>query len=153
MNTEDLKIIAHLRQDSRRNLTKISRHTLMPISTIFERIKKYNKEIITKSTVLVDFKKLGYNIKVNILVKVCQEKRESLKKFLESCLSVNSVYRINNGFDYFIEAIFKDMLHFEQFNDKIDSLGVESKQVHYVLEEIKREEFISQPDLVDMIEK
>ncbi len=153
MNTDDLKIIAHLRQDSRRNLTRISKHTLMPVSTIFDRMKKYNKEIITKSTVLVDFKKLGYDIKVNILVKICQEKREPLKKFLESCLSVNSVYRINNGFDYFIEAIFKDMLHLEQFNDKIDSLGAELKQVHYILEEIRREEFISQPDLVDMIGK
>src|SRR3989339_429984 len=141
MNTDDLKIIAHLRQDSRRNLTRISKHTMMPVSTIFDRMKKYNKDIITKSTILVDFKKLGYDIKVNILVKICQEKRDPLKNFLESCLSVNSVYRINNGFDYFIEAIFKDMMQSEQFNDKIDALGAELKQVHYILEEIKREEF------------
>jgi Lrp/AsnC family transcriptional regulator for asnA, asnC and gidA len=153
LNIKDLKILAHLRQDSRVNLTKISKKTLMPVTTIFDKMKKYQHDIIQKSTILVDFKKLGYDIRVQILVKVAQEKREDFRIFLQKSFSINSVYRINNGFDYMIEAIFKDMIELEIFNDQLDTQGITAKQEHYILEDIRKEEFISQPDLVDLVGK
>ena len=39
MNTKDMKMIAHLRQDARMPLTKMSRRTGIPVSTIFDRLK------------------------------------------------------------------------------------------------------------------
>jgi len=152
LDIEDLKIIAHLRQDSRRNLTKISKQTMVPISTIFDRLKKYNKEIITKNTVLIDFKKLGYELKVQILLKTTQDKREAMKNFVDKNWNVNNVYRINNGYDFMVEAIFKNMLQLEDFNDKLEKIGIVSKQEFYILEEIRKEAFISEPDIVEMLE-
>jgi Lrp/AsnC family transcriptional regulator for asnA, asnC and gidA len=152
INTKDLKILAHLRQDARINLTKISKKTLVPVTTIFDKMKKYQQEIIKKNTVLIDFKKLGYDIRVHILVKISQEKREDFKMFLKKSFAINSVYRINNGFDFMIEAIFRNMMELEEFNDQIDAQGILSKQEHYILEDIRKEEFISQPDLVEISE-
>jgi DNA-binding Lrp family transcriptional regulator len=63
-NNDDFEILAHLRQNSRTNLTKISKETAVPISTIFDRIKRYNKDVIIKNTVLLDFRKIGYEHKV-----------------------------------------------------------------------------------------
>lgn len=151
LGCDDLKILAHLRQDSRRNLTKISKHTMVPISTIFDRMKKYHKEIIKRNTVLLDFKKLGYELKVNILVKTSQEKRDELRRFIEKSLHVNSIYRINNGYDFLIEVVFKNMMQLEEFNDKLENIGITAKQEFYILEDIKKEEFISEPDIVDVL--
>jgi Lrp/AsnC family transcriptional regulator, regulator for asnA, asnC and gidA len=151
LNIDDLRILAHLRQDSRRNLTSISKQTLVPISTIFDRLKKYNLGIIKKNTILIDFKKLGYELKVNILVKTRQELREDFRKFAEKSVYVNSMYRINNGYDFMIEAVFRNMVELEDFNDKIEKIGIQSKQEYYILEDIKKEAFISQPDLVELM--
>ena len=150
ININDLKILAHLRQDSRKNLTKISKQTLVPISTIFDRLKKYNRDIIKKSTILIDFKKIGYELKVNILIKTTQEKREEMKQFIDKNWNVNNVYRINNGFDFMVEVVFKNMMQLEEFNDRLERIGVVAKQEFYILEEIKKEAFISEPDLVGL---
>ena len=152
LNNQDLKILAHLRQDSRRNLTKISKQTLVPISTIFDRLKKYQREIIKKNTILIDFKKIGYEFKVNILVKTSQDKRDELRQFVEKNLYVNSMYRINNGYDFMIEAVFKNMIQLEEFNDRLDKIGIMSKQEFYILEDIKKEAFISQPEIIELLQ-
>lgn len=151
LGLDDLKILAHLRQDSRKNLTKISRQTLVPISTIFDRLKKYHKDIITKNTILIDFKKLGYELKVNILLKTSQDKRETLRIFIEKNWNVNNVYRINNGYDFMVEAVFKNMIQLEDFNDNLERIGIINKQEFYILEDLKKEAFISQPEFVEML--
>ena len=148
ITNKDLQIIAHLRQDSRKNLTLISKEIAMPISTVFDRIKRYNNGIITRNTILVDFKKLGYNMKLNMLIKTKTESRDRLRKFLEEHGSVNNVYRVNNGFDYIIEAIFKNLVQVQEFEDALEKYDIQSIQQYYILEEIKEEGFISEPEMI-----
>jgi len=148
---QDLLILSYLRQDSRVNLASISRRTCMPISTIFDRVKKYNSGLITRSTVLIDFRKLGYNLKLTILLKVKPESRDSLRKFLESHFNVNNVYRVNNGFDFIIEGIFKNLLQVQEFEDNLTQFDVLSMQQYYILEEVKEEGFISEPSMLKMV--
>jgi Lrp/AsnC family transcriptional regulator for asnA, asnC and gidA len=150
-NNQDMQIIAHLRQDARKNLTIISKQTLVPISTVFDKLKKYNLSLIKKNTIIIDFKKLGFELRVNILVKTAQEKREELKNFLEKCLSINNVYRINNGYDFMIEAVFRNMIELEEFHDRMESIGIIDKKEFYILEDIKIEGFMSEPTLVKML--
>ncbi|MBR9691938.1 winged helix-turn-helix transcriptional regulator, partial [Candidatus Woesearchaeota archaeon] len=70
MNKKDLKIIAYLRQNARMPLTKMSRKTQIPVSTIFDRLKMNENSLIVKHTSLLDFSKLGYNTRANITLKV-----------------------------------------------------------------------------------
>ena len=150
-NNQDMQIIAHLRQDARKNLTIISKQTLVPISTVFDKLKKYNQSLIKKNTIIIDFKKLGFELRVNILVKTAQDKRDELKRFLEKSESINSIYRINNGYDFMIEAVFRNMIELEEFHDKMESIGVVDKKEFYILEDIKIEGFMSEPTLVKML--
>ena len=54
-DNKDLLIISCLRENSRNNLTNISKMTGIPISTIFDWLKKYEGSIIKKHTALLSF--------------------------------------------------------------------------------------------------
>ncbi|GIU69485.1 MAG: hypothetical protein KatS3mg002_0721 [Candidatus Woesearchaeota archaeon] len=140
---KDILLMTFFRNNARENLTKISRLTSIPVSTIFDRLKEYEKELIRKHTTLIDFKKIGFDIKVNILFKVKRENRDEFKDFLIKNENINSVFKVNNGFDFLVEAIFKDMNDFQRFNDAIEKFNIETKQEMFILEDIKREDFLS----------
>ena len=61
MKTKDMQILCHLRQDARMPLTKMSKKTHIPVSTIFDKIKTYENNLIVRHTTLIDFGQLGYN--------------------------------------------------------------------------------------------
>lgn len=149
MNQKDLKIIAYLRQDARMPLTKMSRKTQIPVSTIFDRLKTNEKQFITKHTSLLDFGKLGYNTRANITLKVDRADKQALQEFLLKHHSVNSVYRINNGFDFMVEGIFVHIKDIEEFIDKIEGkFKITDKKSYFIIEDLKREAFMSEPDLI-----
>ncbi len=147
-----LLIVSHMRQNARKNLTKISRETGIPVSTIFEKLRKNENSLIKKHTALIDFAKAGFNVRVKMIIKADNKTKEELKKFLTVAPEINSVYKINNGYDYLVEAIFEDMKEANDFFEKLDSM-VKSKQEFYVLEEIKQESFMADPSLLEMVTK
>ena len=46
MKTKDLMVLAALRQNARLSLTKMSKTTHVPISTIYDKLKQYERKII-----------------------------------------------------------------------------------------------------------
>ncbi len=135
--------MTYFRNNARENLTKISRQTNIPVSTIFDKLKEYEKTLIKKHTTLVDFKKLGFDIKTNLLFKVAKESKEEFKEFLIKNQHINSVFRVNNGYDFLIEAIFRNMGDLENFLQTLDRFKIEAKQEMFILEDLKREGFLS----------
>jgi DNA-binding Lrp family transcriptional regulator len=140
---KDLLLMTYFRRNARENLTQISRLTRIPVSTIFDRLREFEKGLIQKHTTLVDFRKLGFDIRVNILFKVSKDSRENFRDFLIMNDNVNSLFRINNGFDYLVEGIFKDMGDLQKFMEMLDQFKIESKQELFILEDIKRECFLT----------
>ena len=152
LKTKDLKIIAHLREDSRMSLTTMSRKTNIPVSTIFDRLKANEDDLIIKHTTLINFEKLGFHTRANILIKVDRENRLNLKDYLTKHKNVNSVFRINNNFDYMFEAIFKNIKELEDFLENIDvKFNIQNKEVFYIIEDIKKESFLSEPYFIDCL--
>jgi len=130
-------------------LTAISKETGMPISTIFDRLRKYETEgIVKRHTALLDFGKLGYEVKVHIALKVPRECRDNLKAYLLNEPMINSVYRINNGYDFMIEAFFKNVNDVHEFVEGLERFKVKNPEEYYVLEEIKKEAFMADPQIV-----
>ena len=78
----EMILLSYLRKNARETLTKISRETRMPVSTIFDKLKKYDNNLIKKATILLDFPKLGYNTRVTMMLKVAKEHRNDLKEHL-----------------------------------------------------------------------
>ena len=146
MKKTDLLIISSLRQNAREKLTEMSKKTRIPVSTIFDRIKMHEVDVIKKHTALVDFGKLGYNTRANIILKVNKNDREAMKEFLMKHNSINSAFKINNGYDFLIEAIFSNIKEVEDFTDLLEEkFSIKAKQVFYVIDDLKKEEFLSNP--------
>ncbi|MGV8171872.1 MAG: Lrp/AsnC family transcriptional regulator [Candidatus Woesearchaeota archaeon] len=141
---KDMLLITFFRKNARENLTHISKATHIPVSTIFDKLNVFEKGLIQKHTALVDFKKLGFDIRINILFKISKESRDDFKKFLMGNEHINSIFRVNNGYDYMIEAIFKDMADLQEFTEQLDRFNIEAKQELFVLEDLKRESFLSE---------
>lgn len=143
MKEKDLKVLGHFRRNSRISLTKMSRDTKVPVSTIFDRLKEYEKSnLIKKHTSLIDFKKLGFNVRAQILIASNRHSQENIKEFLCKNQNINNVFRISNGFDFLVEAIFKSLDELDKFSRKLDEFELKEKQEFFVMEDLKREEFL-----------
>jgi DNA-binding Lrp family transcriptional regulator len=144
----DLLIVSHLRRDSRVGLTRMSRETRIPVSTIFSKLGTYKRTgLIKKNTSIVSFERLGYGTKALIFFSTQKEEREKLVELLNRSRNVNSLFRVNSGWDLVAEVIFANLNEIEDFLETIDAeVSVKDKKVFYILEEFKREEFMSDPD-------
>jgi len=140
---KDILLMTYFRRNARENLTQISRWTSIPVSTIFDKLREFEKGLIQKHTTLIDFKRLGFDIRIDMLFKVSREFRDEFKEFLMTNENINSIYRINNGFDYLVEAIFKDMADLQRFTELLEKYKIEAKQELFILEDLKRESFLS----------
>ena len=142
---KELMILSNLRTNGREKLTDIAKNTNTPVSTVFDKIRNYKEnKLIKKSTCLIDFSKLGYEIDVCILLKVEKEEREKLKEFLNEKECLNSIFKISNNYDFFIEGIFRDMQHLQDFVEEIEgSFSLIKNDVLYVINDMKREEFLN----------
>lgn len=150
MNSKkEQQLISHLRKDGRARLTKISRSTKIPISTLFDMLNKTDK--IFKHTCLADFSTLGYGIRATITLKVDVESRDALREHLLNHKNTNSLWKINNGYDFMTEMIFKNICELEDFIENLEkSYKIIEKNVYYIIKDIAREIFMSDPKKVEL---
>lgn len=151
LKKNELLILSHFRRDARKNLTKISRTTGIPVSTIFDKLKLYEGSLIKKHTSILDFNVLGYDVRVHLIIKVKKEEKEKLQNYLMKNNSVNTFYKINNGFDFMVEGIFKNMNDYYEFIEKLELLGVQKRHEFFILQELRREAFLNDEELLDLM--
>jgi len=144
ISNADLKLISTLRLNARENLTTISKKTNIPISTLYEKLKRHEQSIILKHTTLLDFSKIGYLCRAQMLLLTNKENRDQLASYLKAHLAVNNIYKINNGYDFLVEGIFTDIKQLEDFLEELENkFPLEQKKIHYIIEDIKRESFLT----------
>ncbi len=142
MHPKTLQLLAHLRENSREKLTTISKKTNIPISTLFDMLKEMQDNLITKSTVLIDFSKLGYHTKAKVFLKVKNGDKDKLKKHLMFNPNINSIYKINNGWNFLIESVHKNNKELNEFIESLENnFQIEKHEIHYLIDEVKREGF------------
>ncbi len=152
MKIKDLLLIANLRANGRETLTNISKKVGMPISTIFDKIRFHHGGTIKKHTTLIDFSSLGFSTKAIMTIKVRKSDRDKLREYLEKNQNVNTISKINNGYDFIIEVIFRNLKEMEEFSELLEEkFKLKNKQTFYVIEDIRRETFMSDPEHVKLI--
>ena len=151
-NKKDLLILTCLRTNARETLTSISKKTRIPISTIYERLKALESGTIKKHTSLLDFSSLGFMTWVMVAVKSDREQRQELSNYLSKHTNVNSLFKINNGYDFLIEGVFRHIKDLEDFMETLETkFSIKEKQVFYLINELKRESFLDDQALIDFI--
>ncbi len=125
-------------------LTNMSKKTHIPVSTLHEKLKQFKEGIIKKHTSIIDFNRLGFNARANVLFKIERNQKSEFKKILQNNFHTNKLYKVNNGFDYIAELIFKDMRGLEKFLDQIqEDFKIEEMKTFYVIDEVLEEDFLS----------
>ncbi len=149
---KELLLLSHFRRNARESLTRISRSTRVPVSTVFDKLREYENNVISKHTCILDFKKLGFDLKASILFKVEKNMRDSFQQFLINHQRTNNVFRINNGFDFLIEAVFYNLKDMDMFFDEADQKGAMERKEFFILENLAQENFLSyQPGFEQLI--
>jgi len=152
LRKSDLLFLTFLRQNARQTLTSISKKTKIPISTLYDKLKQHEKALILKHTTLVDFSKLGYNSRAKIMISSSKEDRDKLRGFLVSYPRINSLFKINNGYDFLAEGVFKNIKKLEEFLELLEEkFCIKDKKVFYIIDEVKRESFLSSPETVNQL--
>ena len=152
LSRKDLLIMSHLRQNGRISLTELSKRTKIPVSTIFDKLKQHQGDFIKRHTSLIDFSKIGFNTRVNFMLKIDRDKRDGLREYLLKNFNVNSVFKINTTHDFLVDCVFRNMKEMEEWQEELeDSFKIRSKVAHFVVDEVKKEEFLSQPEFLDMV--
>jgi DNA-binding Lrp family transcriptional regulator len=147
LSKKELIVLSHLRKDSRQTLTKISKSTGVPISTIFEKLKKYKKDIILKNTSLIDFNKIGYGVIIKSFIRAQPENKQEILNHLITSPNVNNLSSLSNKYDFIIEGVFRNLKELRAFSDSLKKFNIE-KEDFYVIESIKKESFLSYPNVV-----
>ncbi|MDP6293208.1 MAG: Lrp/AsnC family transcriptional regulator [Candidatus Woesearchaeota archaeon] len=146
---QDRKTISWLRKDGRMSLTELSRRTRIPVSTLFDRMKHHYPDVVRHSC-LINFSKLGFDSRAYVLFKL--QDKDSFMQYLQKHHNVNTLFRVNNGWNVMVEFIFPTMHALEAFLERLDKrFSIEDKKVHYVLEEVMRERFFTEPELIPLL--
>lgn len=140
LKKKDQELIKCLRHNSRSQLKEMSKKTKIPITTIFERMKKIDN-IIIKNTTLFDYSKMAYPIMIMYAFKIEEKYKKNINHFLNNNKNVNNVFRLNGGYNYLVEALFKDMKEANQFVEIIKESNPRRLIEHQIIEEIQKEEF------------
>ncbi|MBS3114319.1 Lrp/AsnC family transcriptional regulator [Candidatus Woesearchaeota archaeon] len=146
MDEKDEKILRLLKENSKSTTQQIAKKTLIPITTVHNRIKKLEKEgIIKKYTVEVDNKKLGKNIAAYIhivvdyrLLKEIKMSQHELARKLRQYDFVEEAAMVTGGTDIIIKVRVRDINELDDFVTKklrnID--GIEKTQTMIILNDI-----------------
>ena len=149
LKKSDLMFLTFLRQNSRQTLTRISKLTKIPISTLYDKLKQHENQLIQKHTTLIDFSRLGYNSRAKIMLSAAKTDREKMRAFLKEHSAINSLYKVNNGYDFLAEAVFENIKELEDFLESLEErFSIKDKKVFYVIEDVKREGFLSRPEII-----
>jgi Lrp/AsnC family transcriptional regulator, leucine-responsive regulatory protein len=140
LTKHDIRLMHSLRENSRSSLAKISKDTGIPVSTLFDRLRKLENSIITRHVTLLDFNKIGYGLRVHYTLST-KDKKYALE-FLEEKRSINSLFRMTNGSDFHIDCIFRDMKEMTDFKEELLQQNIDIVQELFIIEELKREGFI-----------
>ncbi|MBW2987391.1 Lrp/AsnC family transcriptional regulator [Candidatus Woesearchaeota archaeon] len=149
LSQKDFQLIASLRKNNRQKLTKLSRELRMPVKKIQEKLQKYNDKIISKHTILLNFDKLGFMTRTNIIIAVKSEDKNKIQDFLVKHPEVNNLYQVNNGYDFLIELITRNDEQLDIFMQNLETeFDIKRKDFQYILKDIKREMFIANKLLI-----
>ena len=141
----DLKILSHLRKNARETLTRVSRDTGIPVSSVFDRLKRMEAiGVINRHSSLVDPEKIGISVRVILHIKTNgNNQKGELEKWLAINPHVNNLAKINGEWSLMVEAWFRNIKDLEEFMEKFHNDFKEiAFSVHHVMKDLKRESFL-----------
>lgn len=152
VSKKELLMVSHLRNNSRESLTRLSKKTKVPISTLHDKLKTRCGEVIKKNIALIDFSKVGFHTRAYITMRVNKKQRNEIREYLRKQQELNTLLRINNGYDFLIEGVFRNLHAMEMFIERLEEkFDIREKRVYHVINNIKQEAFMASPESMEVL--
>ena len=143
IDKKDLKILEILQEDSSLSTHKIAKKTLIPVTTVNNRIKKLkNNGVIKKYTIEIDKSKLGFNLLAYIFINVSNTelkaagmKVDDLIKMIRKNPFIESVEHVTGNIDLVIKMQVRSIDELNDFvvNTLSNYNGIEKTNTLFVL--------------------
>lgn len=117
LDYKDREILNLLQDDGRMSLTKIAKKIGLSIDSTHKRIKKMQAEEIFFPTILIDPRKIGYPLAMDVKVKLKSIDEATHKKFIAYLCEhpkVISVFAAAGDYDLSVPIIAKDHTEFNE---------------------------------------
>lgn len=144
IDKKDNKILELLKENSTLSTHKISKKTLIPVTTVNNRIKKLkNLGVIKNYTIEIDKRKLGFNFSAYILINVSLRElnqegmtTKDLKSLINKNPNVESVYNVTGDIDIILKIHVKNINELNDYvvNTLVHYKGVENTTTALILE-------------------
>jgi len=152
ISRKDAQIMSYFRNNARRKITFIAKETKIPLTTIYDKVRSHEKRFFKRYVSLLDFQNLGLNAKSHVAIAVERDSKESLQRFLMDNPNVNSLSKVNWGYDFLAEVVFKNLGEVQNFTENLEkSYNISQIRIFNVIEELKKEDFLTKPDHIDLI--
>ena len=123
LDKKDLQILDLLKVDAKLTTQQISKKTLIPITTVHNRIKKLEKQGVIKGyTVVLDHKKLGKGVTAFVLMTVSyilpsgkKVSQSELAKEISKMQHVEETYIVTGGTDIILKVRVRDIDELNKF--------------------------------------
>ncbi|MGI0070013.1 MAG: Lrp/AsnC family transcriptional regulator [Nitrosotalea sp.] len=136
----DERILAELSKNSRRSYNQLADILGISPNTVLKRIKNMESQGIIKNySLVVDHKKLGYDVTAIIEITV-KEKLAEIEKKLAQIPNIYEVYDITGTSDCIVVASFKNTAELGKFTKQLlNNPSVYRTNTHIVLEKVKED--------------
>ncbi|MEM2370749.1 MAG: Lrp/AsnC family transcriptional regulator [Candidatus Bathyarchaeia archaeon] len=138
----DFKILDLLQEDSRLSYNKIADKLGISVGTAYNRVKNLEEKGVIKGyTILVDPRKIGYNLTALILIQAKGKHLVDVENKIAKMDNIISVYDITGDFDIAVIARFKDIDCLNRFVKSLLSLPYVERTVTNVVLNVVKEDF------------
>ena len=147
MKEKEKKLVIELRKNGRQDITKLASMHGYPKSTMYDILHKLERKGILEHTTKVDFEKLGFPIRIFMMVKTSPQHKAEMKEFLMRQKNVNSIYTVNHSANFHFEAIFRNQKGIEEFLEALEAkMPLTQINVYNVIEKICSEKFLTEEE-------
>ena len=150
LKEKEKKLIVALRKNGRKKIKKFANEKNIPVSTMFDVLKRLEKKKIIQHSSSLAFEEIGFPFRIFVTVRTMPQVREDLKEYLLNSKNVNTIHEIDTGFDFHFEAVFKNpknardfMTDFEEKNSLIEI------RTYNIIANVCKEKFLTEDSHFD----
>jgi Lrp/AsnC family transcriptional regulator, regulator for asnA, asnC and gidA len=124
LDETDAKILNMLQENARLSFSRIAEELEVNEATVRYRVKKLtDKGVITRFTVLLDPRKIGYSTTGIMMVKIASEMFEEAAKKISELPESYHVFQTTGEFDIVAVVNTRDLGHLNEFRNKVKMIS------------------------------
>jgi DNA-binding Lrp family transcriptional regulator len=144
MKKQELQIVRAFRCNARESLTTASRRLNIPVSTIYDRLRRMHGSVIDRHVSLLNFKELGFDVHVQVAFSIPVSLRDALVAYLKKHPNINALYKTTSAADFVIEVVCKNLVAYNKIIELLEcDFGITDRKEFYIVDKICRESFMT----------